>query len=73
MAGSWTQLCISRLGYRRRDEVQGKELYRIWVSSEDMGQKVGGSSRQPLLPAKRAPTLDIIWISIDYLWECVDE
>lgn len=53
--------------------VQGQELYRIWVPSEDMGQKVGGNSRQPLLPAKRAPTLDTTWISIGYLWERVDE
>lgn len=39
--------------------------------SEDMGQKGGDNSRQPLFPAKRALTLDRIWISIRYPWELV--
>lgn len=71
--GSCTQLLVGRLGCGRRVVGTGPGANAEYGAfQKTWGQKAGGNPRQPLLPAKRAPTLNKIWVSIRYPWELVD-
>lgn len=71
--GSCTQLLVGRLGCGRRVVGTGPGANAEYGAfQKTWGQKAGSNPRQPLLPAKRAPTLNKIWVSIRYPWELVD-